>query len=95
MGGTTTNAIDYNHLNLPSNITVTSKGTICYNYNAAGNKLKKVTVDNSTAGKTITTTTTYIAGNVYESKTTVPADVNNPDYPDRLQFIPHERTDTV
>jgi RHS repeat-associated protein len=88
--------ITYNHLNLPTVITVRkdnsiNKGTITYTYDAAGNKLKKVTVDaGGTAGKTITTTTTYIGGIVYESKATVPADANNPDYTDRLQFIAHE-----
>ena len=82
------NSITYNHLNLPLVVTVSGKGTISYTYDAAGNKLKKVTVDNSVAGKTITTTTVYIAGAVYESKQTSPADAN--DYTDRLQFIGHE-----
>ncbi|HRD58784.1 MAG TPA: hypothetical protein PK504_12085, partial [Ferruginibacter sp.] len=36
-------SITYNHLNLPAVITVTGKGTISYTYDAAGNKLKKVT----------------------------------------------------
>ncbi len=62
-------------------------GTITYTFDAAGNKLKKVTIDNSTSGKTITTTTTYMEGFVYESKTTSPADAENPDYADKLQFI--------
>ncbi len=55
-------SITYNHLNLPQVITVTGKGTITYTYDAAGNKLKKVSVDNTVAGKTITKTTVYIAG---------------------------------
>ncbi|MEO6718922.1 MAG: DUF6443 domain-containing protein [Ferruginibacter sp.] len=88
-------AIQYNHLNLPSVIGVrkdlnTSKGTITYTYDAGGNKLKKVTVDASTAGKTITTTTTYVSGFVYESKTTAPVDTQNPDYTDVLQFVGQE-----
>ena len=83
-------SITYNHLNLPSVITVTGKGTITYTYDAGGNKIKKLTTDNSAAGKTITTTTTYVGGIVYESKNTVPTDVNSPDYTDKLQFIGHE-----
>jgi YD repeat-containing protein len=49
--------IHYNFLNLPDSITVTSKGTIKYTYDAAGNKLKKTVVEGS-----VTTTTKYIAG---------------------------------
>jgi hypothetical protein len=55
------NSIIYNYLNLPQNITVTGKGSITYTYDAAGNKLKKVTVDN-TASPTKTATTLYIGG---------------------------------
>lgn len=51
-------SITYNHLNLPSLITVTGKGTIGYTYDAAGNKLKKVTTEGSTE-----TTTLYMFGN--------------------------------
>lgn len=59
-------SITYNHLNLPSVITVTGKGTISYTYDAAGNKLKKVTVDNTiTPAKT--TTTDYVGGAVFEN----------------------------
>ncbi len=82
--------IVYNHLNLPSLITITSKGTIAYTYDAGGSKIKKVTTDNSVAGRTITTTTTYLGGLVYESKDIVPADPNTPNYTDRLQLIGHE-----
>jgi len=81
-------SITYNYLNLPSVITVTGKGTITYTYDAGGTKLKKVTYDNSVAGKTISTTTNYIAGAVYQSKITSPSDPG--DYTDRLQFIGHE-----
>jgi hypothetical protein len=89
------NGIEYNHLNLPTKIYVrkdgsSSKGTIEYVYDAGGAKLKKITTDNSTSGKTITTTTTYIAGSVFESKTTSPADPDHPDYTDQLQFTAHE-----
>ena len=68
-------SITYNYLNLPSVITVTGKGTITYTYDAAGNKLKKVTVDNTTTPAT-TTTTLYIGGAVYQN--------------DTLQLIAHE-----
>jgi RHS repeat-associated protein len=68
-------SIVYNYLNLPNAVTVTSKGTITYTYDAGGNKLLKTTVDNTiTPSKTITTT--YIGGIVYQN--------------DTLQFIPHE-----
>jgi RHS repeat-associated protein len=86
-------SITYNHLNLPAVITVTGKGSITYTYDAAGNKIKKQTLETPTTAngnKTITTTTTYIGGMVYESKTIAPADANNPNYTDRLQFIGHE-----
>lgn len=94
-------SITYNHLNLPQTITVTGKGTISYVYDAAGVKLQKLTDEtNGTVeygGTTYTaqhivTTTTYVGGNVYESK-------SYPDnamlqtalgYADRLQFLGHE-----
>jgi len=68
-------SIQYNYLNLPSIITIAGKGTITYNYDAAGNKLRKVVVDNTIA-QTKTTVTDYIGGAVYEN--------------DVLQFIGHE-----
>ena len=83
-------SISYNDLNLPSVVAVANKGTISYTYDAGGNKLKKQTVDISVAGKTITTTTTYLGGFVYESKITVPANTPNNDYTDVLQFAGHE-----
>ena len=82
--------LSYNYLNLPNSITVTAKGSITYTYDAGGNKLQKLTSDNSTAGKTITTTTKYLGGFVYESKSTSPTDPNNPDYTDVLQFAGYE-----
>lgn len=54
--------ISYNHLNLPQNITVDSKGSIEYVYDAAGNKLKKIVHENNKPDKT----TLYVAGVVYE-----------------------------
>ncbi len=88
------NGITYNHLNLPSEIKIRKngtdeRGTITYTYDAAGTKLRKQTVDISTAGKTITTTTDYLMGQVYETRTTSPADAAN-DYTIRLQLIAHE-----
>ena len=73
-------AITYNHLNLPQTITITGKGTITYTYDAAGTKLKKVTVDN-TVSPSKTTTTYYVAGFVYEQMNTGAID---------LQFFGHE-----
>ena len=85
--------ITYNYLNLPSIITVAQKGTITYTYDAAGTKLKKQTLETPTAAngnKTITTTTTYLNGMVYESKTTTPTNNPNTDYTDKLQFMGQE-----
>jgi RHS repeat-associated protein len=85
--------IAYNHLNLPSQITIIGKGNITYTYDAAGNKLKKQCIETPNASnnnKTITTITNYVSGLVYESKTTQPANTPNDDYTDRLQFLPHE-----
>jgi RHS repeat-associated protein len=95
--------ITYNHLNLPTVITVkktatANKGTITYTYDATGNKLKKVIqetggtvffngVNNTTD---ITTTTTYVSGFVYESKTYSLAALVSLNYTDKLQFISQE-----
>lgn len=68
-------SIAYNYLNLPQVVTIAGKGTITYTYDAAGNKLKKETVDN-TVTPAKTTTTLYIGGFVYEN--------------DVLQFVNHE-----
>ncbi|WP_436488155.1 DUF6443 domain-containing protein [Chitinophaga sp. ARDCPP14] len=68
-------AIRYNHLNLPDSIAITSKGIIKYQYDATGNKLRKIVIDNTlTPAKT--TTTDYINGFVYQN--------------DTLQFLSHE-----
>ncbi|PZR07136.1 MAG: hypothetical protein DI539_23990, partial [Flavobacterium psychrophilum] len=86
-------AITYNYLNLPYQISAKTdagahKGIIKYTYDATGAKLQKIVRDESIAGKIITTTTDYIAGMVYESKTT---EASAPDdYQHRLQFIAHE-----
>lgn len=54
--------IQYNYLNLPKQIHLQGKGTISYVYSAAGEKLKKVTVD-STVSPVRTSTTIYMLGN--------------------------------
>lgn len=61
-------SISYNYLNLPQTITFTGKGTITYTYDAAGNKLKKVTVDNN-ALPAKTTTTDYMGSFIYQNDT--------------------------
>ncbi|MBS1919591.1 MAG: hypothetical protein JST17_05015 [Bacteroidetes bacterium] len=50
--------IHYNFLNLPDSIVVTGKGNIKYTYDAAGNKLKKITTEGAKV-----TTTLYLYGN--------------------------------
>ncbi|MEO5890619.1 MAG: DUF6443 domain-containing protein [Ferruginibacter sp.] len=59
--------IIYNHLNLPVTVTVMNKGTINYLYDAAGNKLRKITYDQQ-AGKS---DTTWYAGVFVYAKDTV------------------------
>lgn len=73
-------SIIYNHLNLPEQITIEANGTITYTYDAAGNKLRKVVVDNTT-NPYKTTITDYIAGFVYEK-------INSD--PFKLQFLSFE-----
>ncbi|MEO8404594.1 MAG: DUF6443 domain-containing protein [Chitinophagaceae bacterium] len=91
-------SITYNHLNLPLVITITGKGTITYVYDAAGIKTQKIT---SETGATVTlnatnytsdilTTTTYLSGLVYESKSYSNPALSSLNYPDVLQFIPQE-----
>lgn len=68
-------AVTYNHLNLPENITITGKGSIQYQYDAVGNKLKKTVTDNTgTAAKV--TVTDYMNDLVYHN--------------DVLELISHE-----
>lgn len=91
-------SITYNHLNLPSIITVTGKGTIAYTYDAAGNKLKKETTENNATVSyngtnyttNITTITTYNGGVVYESKPYSNASLSTLQYTDQLQFLSQE-----
>jgi len=92
-------SITYNHLNLALVVTVTGKGTITYTYDAAGNKQKKVTVETNATVPfngtnytpvTITTTTTYLGGAVYETKAYNNAALASLQYTDKLQFMGHE-----
>ena len=68
-------SISYNHLNLPSVITITGKGIITYQYDAAGNKLSKTVLDNSGSSPK-TTVTDYAGAFVYRQ--------------DSLELIGHE-----
>ncbi|ANH80061.1 hypothetical protein A8C56_02845 [Niabella ginsenosidivorans] len=54
--------IAYNILNLPEQITVTGKGTISYQYDAAGNKLQKKVTEGSA-----TKTTDYLGEMIFEN----------------------------
>jgi RHS repeat-associated protein len=92
-------SITYNHLNLPQVITVTGKGTIAYTYDAAGNKLKKTAAETSATVPyngtnytgSITTTTLYLGGMVYESKAYGNSTLNTAlGYTEKLQFAPQE-----
>lgn len=61
-------SITYNHLNLPELITVTGKGSIRYQYDAKGTKLRKVVTENISSATKVTTTD-YISGLVYRNDT--------------------------
>lgn len=99
---TTGGAISYNHLNLPTSVAVTGKGTIAYVYDAAGTKYQKITTENgasvtyngtSYTGVTIVTTTTYLNGFVFESKSfpnNATLAASTLQYTDKLQFGPQE-----
>jgi len=74
IGTATANGISYNYLNLPKQVTF-AKGTIQYIYDAEGNKLQKITIENNVSipyngtayTTTVTTTTTYLNGFVYKT----------------------------
>lgn len=91
-------SISYNHLNLPAVVKVTGKGEITYTYDAAGNKLKKQTVEdaaqvthnNITYTTSVTSTTHYMDGLVFESKSYGELALASLNYTGVLQFIPHE-----
>jgi RHS repeat-associated protein len=80
----------YNHLDLPTTITIDGKGSIQYVYDAFGNKLKKIAIDNTIASNVITTTTTYFGPFVYESKQYSNPGVGEINYTDELQYIAQE-----
>jgi len=61
-------AISYNFLNLPQLITIAGKGTIAYNYDAAGIKWQKITTDNTVSPAKITTTS-YLGNFLYQNDT--------------------------
>jgi RHS repeat-associated protein len=99
IGTSSTDGISYNYLNLPSTITVTGKGTIEYIYDASGNKLQKKSTENNASvnysGTNYTTniisTTTYIGGFVYESKSYSNSTLNTAlGFSDELKFLSHE-----
>lgn len=93
-------SITYNHLNLPSVITLTGSRSITYTYDATGNKLKKTAQENNATvnvGGTdytcnIITTTWYFAGSLYETKEYINSTQAQTayGYTNRLQFISHE-----
>jgi RHS repeat-associated protein len=102
LGTPTDPGIFSNHLNLPQTVVVRKtnglKGTITYTYDAGGNKLRKevceygvsVTYNGQPYSTSITTTTTYMGGIVYESKDYGLGVLGSLDYFDRLQFIGQE-----
>lgn len=97
---TSDGAFKYNHLNLPSVITIKDdnnpslvKGTITYIYDAAGNKLEKRVQENASAAnnnKARDIVTTYLGGFNYETKTVDQPDAANPNYQDKLMFFAQE-----
>ncbi|MBC9933547.1 RHS repeat-associated core domain-containing protein [Chitinophaga qingshengii] len=68
-------AISYNHLNLPTKIQIENKGTVIYEYDAMGIKLRKKVID-LTVSPSKTTIIDYADGFVYQN--------------DTLQFAPQE-----
>jgi hypothetical protein len=88
----------YNYLNLPSFVSYTPadalfggvSGNITYVYDATGNKLQKIVYETSHSQQK-TTTTTYVAGFVYESIDLQVGGTPSPDnFTDSLMFTGHE-----
>ena len=93
-------SIVYNYLNLPYLLTMSNgEGTVEFDYDAMGNKLKKITIENNasvtyngTAYPTnITTTTSYIDGFVYKSVSYSNTSLAALQYTDKLQFLGQEQ----
>lgn len=91
--------IAYNYRNLPQTLTfANNKGTIQYIYDAAGNKLQKITTETNASvnynGTNYTTqaitTTTYINGFVYKSLAYNNVALASLQYTDKLQLIGDE-----
>ena len=74
--------ITYNYLNLPQLVHMNTKGNITYVYDAAGTKLQKIIADSPANKKTLTT---YVAGFVYQSTSTLTGSGI-----DTLQFVAQE-----
>jgi hypothetical protein len=93
--------IVYNHLNLPYKVRVqkgsnTEKGNIQYIYDASGVKLRKITTEAEATithngnqyNTSIITTTDYIGGFIYESKSYSNTNLASLAYSNKLQFPP-------
>lgn len=101
---TGSDGIVYNHLNLTSTIFIkkeavaANKAVINYSYDAAGSKLRKVVIEydvpvnynNTVHVSSITTTTDYISGFIYETKKYSDAGLSPLEYNYTLQSISHE-----
>lgn len=79
------NGITYNFLDKASTITVNSKGSINYTYDAAGILLQKNITDNTKGTQTVIT---YIAGFVYQKVLATGGNISTT--PDTLQYALHE-----
>jgi RHS repeat-associated protein len=88
-------SISYDYLNQPAAISVagqTANGTVTYTYDAMGNKLSKKVIENNAtvngvSNVTITTTTSYDAGFVYQSLQYSSPSLASLQYTNNLQFI--------
>ncbi|PVD50041.1 hypothetical protein DC498_22235 [Terrimonas sp.] len=91
-------SIEYWRTNELVKLVTTAKGTIAYLHDYAGNKLQKTTTESGVTVQlggtgytsTVTTTTKYMTGYVYESKSYDNAALSSLNYSDKLLFIQHE-----